>query len=108
MGLMYLSSVELPVEKPSMDQSDHGSSGDGSPELPRPFNRDCGWDVTMRLRTVQSFLLAVTVLAGMPGKVIHVQRKANLGFTERLYLPAIIRALFVTGLHFFRNLRGFV
>jgi len=44
----------------------------------------------------------------MPGKVIQVKRDAHLGVTERLYLPAIVRGLFVTGGHFFRNLRGFV
>lgn len=43
----------------------------------------------------------------MPGKVIQVERDASLGFSERLYLPAVVRALFVTGGHFFRNLRGF-
>jgi len=44
----------------------------------------------------------------MPGKVIQVKRAANLGLVERLYLPAIVQGLFVTGGHFFRNLRGFV
>jgi NADH-quinone oxidoreductase subunit I len=43
----------------------------------------------------------------MPGKVIQVERDANLGIFERLYLPAIVRGVFVTGGHFFRNLRGF-
>jgi NADH-quinone oxidoreductase subunit I len=44
----------------------------------------------------------------MPGKVIVVQRREKLGLLERLYLPMILRGLFVTSLHFFRNLRGFV
>jgi NADH-quinone oxidoreductase subunit I len=44
----------------------------------------------------------------MPGKVIRVQRHEKLGFLERLYLPMILRGLFVTSAHFFRNLRGFV
>jgi NADH-quinone oxidoreductase subunit I len=44
----------------------------------------------------------------MPGELIQVKRDANLGLLERLYLPAIAQGLFVTGRHFFRNLRGFV
>jgi NADH-quinone oxidoreductase subunit I len=44
----------------------------------------------------------------MPGEPIQVKRDANLGLLERLYLPAIVQGLFVTGGHFFRNLRGFV
>lgn len=44
----------------------------------------------------------------MPGDVIQVKRDSNLGGVERLYLPAIVQGLFVTGRHFFRNLRGFV
>jgi len=44
----------------------------------------------------------------MPGELIQVKRDANLGPLERLYLPAIVQGLFVTGRHFFRNLRGFV
>jgi NADH-quinone oxidoreductase subunit I len=43
----------------------------------------------------------------MPGKVIEVERNAKLDLSERLYLPAILRGLFVTGGHFFRNLKGF-
>jgi NADH-quinone oxidoreductase subunit I len=44
----------------------------------------------------------------MPGRVVTVNRRDKLGIAERLYLPMIIRGLFVTGGHFFRNLRGFV
>jgi len=44
----------------------------------------------------------------MPGKVIKVKRHEKLGFSERLYLPAIVRALGITSRHFFRNLRGFI
>ena len=44
----------------------------------------------------------------MPGKVIVVKRREKLGVLERLYLPMILRGLFVTSQHFFRNLRGFV
>jgi len=44
----------------------------------------------------------------MPGKVIKVKRQEQLGFSERLYLPAIVKGLRITGRHFFRNLRGFV
>jgi NADH-quinone oxidoreductase subunit I len=39
--------------------------------------------------------------------VIKVDRKGKLGLLERLYVPMIVRGLFVTGAHFFRNLRGF-
>ena len=44
----------------------------------------------------------------MPGKVIKVKRHEKLGFSERLYLPAIVHALGITSRHFFRNLRGFI
>ena len=44
----------------------------------------------------------------MPGNVIKVKRREKLGILERLYLPMIIQGLFVTTVHFFRNLRGFV
>jgi len=44
----------------------------------------------------------------MPGNVITVKRHEKLGLLERLYLPMIVQGLFVTSLHFFRNLRGFV
>ena len=44
----------------------------------------------------------------MPGSVIKVKRQEKIGWRERLYVPMIIKGLFVTGGHFFRNLRGFV
>ena len=44
----------------------------------------------------------------MPGKVITVQRRAKLGWQERLYLPAIARGLWVTAGYFFKNLFGYV
>jgi NADH-quinone oxidoreductase subunit I len=44
----------------------------------------------------------------MPGRVIVVDRKAKLGLAERLYLPAILKGLWVTSRHFFRNLGGFL
>ncbi|NQZ95139.1 MAG: NADH-quinone oxidoreductase subunit I [Myxococcales bacterium] len=44
----------------------------------------------------------------MPGSVIKVKRQEKIGWLERLYVPMIIKGLFVTGGHFFRNLRGFV
>ena len=40
--------------------------------------------------------------------MIKVDRRGKLGWSERLYLPMIIKGLFVTSSHFFRNLRGFV
>jgi NADH-quinone oxidoreductase subunit I len=44
----------------------------------------------------------------MPGRVITVERRAKLGWRERLYLPAIVRGLFITAAHFFRNLLGYI
>jgi len=44
----------------------------------------------------------------MPGEVIVVKRQEKLGWLERLYVPMIVKALVVTGGHFFRNLRGFI
>lgn len=43
----------------------------------------------------------------MPGEVVRVKRRENFGWPERLYLPMLARALWVTARHFFRNLRGF-
>jgi NADH-quinone oxidoreductase subunit I len=43
----------------------------------------------------------------MPGQVIRVKRRENLGWLERLYVPMLVKGLFVTGRHFFRNLRGY-
>jgi NADH-quinone oxidoreductase subunit I len=44
----------------------------------------------------------------MPGNVIKVKRHEKLGLLERLYLPMIVQGVFVTSLHFFRNMRGFI
>src|SRR3990172_200397 len=44
----------------------------------------------------------------MPGQVITVQRRAKLGWQERLYLPAIARGLWVTAGYFFKNLFGYI
>ncbi len=44
----------------------------------------------------------------MPGGVIKVKRKDNLGWLERTYVPMIVKGLSVTAGHFFRNLRGFI
>jgi NADH-quinone oxidoreductase subunit I len=44
----------------------------------------------------------------MPGKVITVERRSKLSWVERLYLPMIIKGLFVTSRHFFRNMKGFI
>jgi len=44
----------------------------------------------------------------MPGSLIEVERREKLGWLERLYLPMLMRGLFVSASHFFRNLRGFV
>jgi NADH-quinone oxidoreductase subunit I len=44
----------------------------------------------------------------MPVRVVKVKRHEKLGLLERLYLPMIVRGLFITSVHFFRNLRGFV
>ncbi len=41
-------------------------------------------------------------------RVVKVGRRERLGWLERSYLPMIVKALRVTGRHFFRNLRGFV
>ncbi|MCP5059263.1 MAG: NADH-quinone oxidoreductase subunit I [bacterium] len=40
-------------------------------------------------------------------RVVPVQRDAKLTWVERLYLPMIVKGLWVTSRHFFRNLRGF-
>jgi len=44
----------------------------------------------------------------MPGRVITVNRKAHTGWMERLYVPTIVKGLWTTSRHFFRNLRGFM
>ncbi|MBW2240765.1 MAG: NADH-quinone oxidoreductase subunit I [Deltaproteobacteria bacterium] len=40
-------------------------------------------------------------------RVVPVQRDEKLTWVERLYLPMIVKGLWVTSRHFFRNLRGF-
>ena len=44
----------------------------------------------------------------MPGRVIVVERRARLTWVERLYLPMILKGLFVTSRHFFHNLAGWL
>jgi NADH-quinone oxidoreductase subunit I len=43
----------------------------------------------------------------MPGQVILVRRRGELGLLQRLYVPSLLRALGVTARHFFRNLGAF-
>ncbi len=43
----------------------------------------------------------------MAARVVTVRREAKLTWVERLYLPMILKALWVTSRHFFRNLIGF-
>ena len=44
----------------------------------------------------------------MPGKVTRVRRRERMGLAQRLYLPNIFVGLWVTALHFFRNLWGYM
>lgn len=44
----------------------------------------------------------------MAARVVKVKRHEKLGWAERLYVPAIVKGLWVTSSHFFRNLRGFI
>jgi NADH-quinone oxidoreductase subunit I len=44
----------------------------------------------------------------MPGRVIVVNRKEKLGWSERFYLPAVVKGLFVTSRRFFVNLAGWI
>lgn len=44
----------------------------------------------------------------MPGRVIVVERRARLTWAERLYLPMILKGLYVTSRHFFHNLAGWL
>jgi NADH-quinone oxidoreductase subunit I len=44
----------------------------------------------------------------MAVRVVKVKRHEQLGWLERLYVPAIVKGLWITSAHFFRNLRGFV
>ena len=44
----------------------------------------------------------------MPGKVTRVRRRERLGLAQRLYLPNIFLGIWVTAVHFFRNLWGYI
>ena len=44
----------------------------------------------------------------MAVRVVKVKRQEKLGFVERLYVPMIVKGLWVTSAHFFRNLAGFI
>jgi NADH-quinone oxidoreductase subunit I len=44
----------------------------------------------------------------MAVRVVKVKRQEKLGWIERLYVPMIVKGLWVTSAHFFRNLAGFV
>jgi NADH-quinone oxidoreductase subunit I len=44
----------------------------------------------------------------MAARVVKVRREDKLTWVERLYLPLIVKGLWVTGRHFFRNLGGYV
>ena len=44
----------------------------------------------------------------MAVRVVKVKRQEKLGWIERLYVPMIVKGLWVTSAHFFRNLAGLV
>ena len=44
----------------------------------------------------------------MTVRVVKVKRQEKLGLVERLYVPMIVKGLWVTSAHFFRNLAGFI
>jgi NADH-quinone oxidoreductase subunit I len=44
----------------------------------------------------------------MAARVVKVRRAEKLTFIERLYFPMIVKGLWVTSAHFFRNLFGFI
>ena len=44
----------------------------------------------------------------MPGKVIKVGRRERLDWVQRLYLPAILKGLWTTNVHFFQNFWGYI
>lgn len=44
----------------------------------------------------------------MAVRVVKVKRHEKLGWAERLYIPTILKGLWVTSAHFFRNMRGFI
>lgn len=41
-------------------------------------------------------------------RVVKVKRHEKLGWVERLYVPMIVKGLWVTSAHFFRNLKGYI
>ena len=44
----------------------------------------------------------------MTARVVKVRRHEKLTWVERLYVPMIVKGLWVTSAHFFRNLGGFI
>jgi NADH-quinone oxidoreductase subunit I len=44
----------------------------------------------------------------MAARVVKVKRQEKLGWIERLYVPMILKGLWVTSAHFFRNLAGLI
>ena len=44
----------------------------------------------------------------MAARVVKVKRQEKLGWIERLYVPMIVKGLWVTSAHFFRNLGGLI
>jgi NADH-quinone oxidoreductase subunit I len=44
----------------------------------------------------------------MTARVVKVRRHEKLGWAERLYVPMIAKAIWVTSAHFFRNLKGYI
>ena len=44
----------------------------------------------------------------MTARVVTVKRHDKLTWVERLYVPMIVKGLWVTSAHFFRNMKGFI
>ncbi len=44
----------------------------------------------------------------MTARVVTVKRHDKLTWVERLYVPMILKGLWVTSAHFFRNMKGFI
>jgi NADH-quinone oxidoreductase subunit I len=44
----------------------------------------------------------------MAARVVKVKRQEKLGWIERLYVPMIVKGLWITSAHFFRNLAGLI
>jgi NADH-quinone oxidoreductase subunit I len=44
----------------------------------------------------------------MSARVVAVRRREKIGWLERLYVPMIVKGLWVTNRHFFRNLWGYI